>query len=75
MLVKEAKKLGSRLGNWLRRSQGRRLLEAPDKNHTTEKEIKPAWLYRGLTASSRIRSTQQLTRQLSWIALFHFRAN
>jgi site-specific recombinase XerD len=35
--VKGAKKLGSRLGNWLTCAQGRRLLDAPDKQHTKGK--------------------------------------
>jgi hypothetical protein len=32
--VKGAKKLGTRLGNWLTCAQGRRLLEAPDAQNT-----------------------------------------
>lgn len=35
--VKGAKKLGTRLGNWLTCAQGRRLLDAPDKADTTGK--------------------------------------
>ena len=35
--VKGAKKLGTRLGNWLTCVQGRRLLEAPDKQYTKGK--------------------------------------
>jgi len=35
--VKGAKKLGIRLGNWLTCAQGRRLLEAPDKQETKGK--------------------------------------
>jgi site-specific recombinase XerD len=35
--VKGAKKLGTRLGNWLTCAQGRRLLEAPDKRDTKGK--------------------------------------
>src|SRR5580658_2353628 len=35
--VKGAKKLGTRLGNWLTCAQGRRLLEAPDRRETKGK--------------------------------------
>src|SRR5271168_881566 len=35
--VKGAKKLGTRLGNWLTCAQGRRLLQAPDKQETKGK--------------------------------------
>jgi site-specific recombinase XerD len=35
--VKGVKKLGTRLGNWLTCAQGRRLLEAPDKQYTKGK--------------------------------------
>jgi len=35
--VKGANKLGTRLGNWLTCAQGRRLLEAPDKQDTEGK--------------------------------------
>src|SRR5258708_6484706 len=35
--VKGVKKLGTRLGNWLTCAQGRRLLEAPDKQYTRGK--------------------------------------
>jgi site-specific recombinase XerC len=35
--VKEVKKLGTRLGNWLTCAQGRRLLEGPDKRYAKGK--------------------------------------
>ena len=43
--VKGAKKLGTRLGNWLTCAQGRRLLEAPDRQTQKAKEIMPSWLF------------------------------
>ena len=42
--VKGAKKLGTRIGNWLTCTQGRRLLEAPDRDVSQRaKEIMPSW--------------------------------
>jgi hypothetical protein len=42
--VKGAKKLGSRIGNRLTCAQGRRLLDAPDRDGQRAKGIMPFWL-------------------------------
>ena len=42
--VKGTKKLGTRIGNWLTCTQGRRLLEAPDRRLTKGKGTMPSWL-------------------------------
>jgi hypothetical protein len=41
--VKGAKKLGTRLGNWLTCARGRRLFDAPDRAETKGKRDQPFW--------------------------------
>jgi hypothetical protein len=43
--VKGAKKLGTRLGNWLTCAQGRRLLERLLNRTQKAKQIMPSWLF------------------------------